>query len=530
MKENADSDVIDEGCQLSRNGRRVGKSDDDLRVRDSQSGSVHHFDEMCGRLHDIATKCFCSKSEGLNALVGPPRRRRHEECQFPTIRPSLSTFRSASSILHRGTHIDARRALVQHNTTAVINKRPAHSQRRRRRNSATLVSSLRRNIIFLVLALHVLFSTISTTMTTNVPSIIPTAQAWEWSDFVVGGNGDDTHNNSWLSRQEISSMRVRDIKRRLARTHGYGADELARMLDKQELIAALWGEEYREYEKVKAKKQRQVIIEGIWMALIAVVVVVGWPVWKHVYEVAMVNWVVYTDRKWLEIQKCRQYRSFAASIGVLLMLVVDVLQIWLSVSVLLSWVMTSKYFFPMPTLAIRPAQFMGEKVAQGPMGRYGMNVAPMAVTWMLRFLRGKVETHTAQALSNAYQQQKRQVRANETEEEKAARKAARKAAKQAAKEETAQQEQERLQQQAQFRKDMAEQATQQLFGRKEGSRQQQQQQQQQQAPQQSPFEEDQNNDSGNANAEDWLSDEEDELEAKRQFEADLQEVDINDLD
>ncbi|KAG7345920.1 hypothetical protein IV203_004987 [Nitzschia inconspicua] len=401
----------------------------------------------------------------------------------------------------------------------------------------------------------------TTTTITKCPSnllILPMAHAWEWSDFTTSGSTTASKNNNnnnndlsttnqpttWLSRPEISAMRVRDIKRRLARTHGYSADELAKMLDKQELISALWGEEYKEYQKGKLKRQRQVIIEGIWTALIGVVILVGWPLWKHVYEVAMVNWVVYTDRKLLEIQKCRDYKSMAASIGVVLMIGVDVLQLWLSVSVLLSWVITSKYFFPMPTLAIRPAQFMGEKVAHGPMGRYGMNVAPMAITWTLRFLRTQVESYTAKALSHAYQQQRKESRANETEEERAARKAARRAAKRLAKEEAAQKELERQQQQAQFRKEMADQASQQLFGRQQQQQQQQQQpprhpqqHQEQGKPQRSPFEEDENHQQSydDLNDHEFLSDnedneDEDEMEAKRQFEADLQHVDINDLD
>jgi hypothetical protein len=334
--------------------------------------------------------------------------------------------------------------------------------------------------------------------------------------------------DGWLSQSEISSMRVRDIKRRLARTYGYGADELARMIDKKELISALWEEENRQHQKVRKQIQRQLFLQGLGTTLVAVVVVMGWPLWKHVYEVAMVNWVVYTDRKLVEIQQCRQYSSVIASIGVVIMIFVDMLQVWLTVSVLLSWVMTSKYFFPMPTLAIRPAQLLGEKVAQGSLGRYGMNVAPMAVTWVLKFLRGRIEHFTAKILVQAHQQQQRDARANETDDERVARKAQRKAAKRAAKEEAAQREQQRWQQQVQFRKEMAEQATQQLF-----SRQPLHQQQPPTQPQQSPFPapEPEDIEYDDLDDQDFLSDEEEDAqETKQQFEADLQQMDINDLD
>lgn len=48
--------------------------------------------------------------------------------------------------------------------------------------------------------------------------------AWEWSDFL--GGGDITFQTKTLSMDEVRQMRVRDIKRRLARSHGYSADEL----------------------------------------------------------------------------------------------------------------------------------------------------------------------------------------------------------------------------------------------------------------------------------------------------------------
>jgi flagellar biosynthesis GTPase FlhF len=298
------------------------------------------------------------------------------------------------------------------------------------------------------------------------------------------------------------------------------------MLDKKELIQALWGEEDREHQKAVDKIRRQVLWKGVWASIVAVVVVVGWPLWRHVYDVGLVNFEVYGDRKRLEIQKCIQYKTLAGSMGVLLMILVDLIQFWLSATVLLSWVMTSKYFFPIPSLAIRPGQFMGEKVAKGPMGRYGMNVAPMAISWAIRFTRGQVETWTARALSSAYQKEKKEARANESEEEKAARKAARKAAKRAAKEEARLQEEERLQKETLRRKEMAEQATSKLFGR--GQQQQPQEPKPEwQQQRKNPFPDDHHNDDDD---DDVPVDYDEEPDTRREFEEDLKDVDINDLD
>ena len=61
---------------------------------------------------------------------------------------------------------------------------------------------------------------------------------------------DDDFETKTLNIVEISEMRARDIKRRLARSHGYGPDELSRMIDKKELINALSYEEHKAYQQV----------------------------------------------------------------------------------------------------------------------------------------------------------------------------------------------------------------------------------------------------------------------------------------
>lgn len=257
---------------------------------------------------------------------------------------------------------------------------------------------------------------------------VSSASAWEWTDFL--GNGKEiSFATKTLSMQEVRDMRVRDIKRRLTREHGYSADELGRILDKKELIQALSFEEHKEKQKEQDKLKRFLIIRGILTAAIAVVIVGGWPLWSHLYEVVCVNLVVYTDRKRHEAGRCFELRSKMGFIGILLMAVMDVLQFWLSTSVLLSWVTTSKYFFPMPSLSIRPAQFMGGQVASGPMAKYGFNVGPMVITWVFRFVASRMEAWTGRQLANAHRSQRKDAKQWESSEERAARKAARRAAK-----------------------------------------------------------------------------------------------------
>jgi hypothetical protein len=259
---------------------------------------------------------------------------------------------------------------------------------------------------------------------------------WEWPDFLQT-SGNIFKNSDTLTMGQVSEMRVRDIKRRLARTHGYGADELGRMLDKKELIHALAFEEHKVRQVENAEFQRQLFIQATIATLAAGALLLFWPLLRHVWEVAHVNFVVYTDRKQLEARRCWELRSFYGSLGVCCMFILDFLQIWLTASVILSWVMTSnKYFFPIPSLPIRPAAMMGGPVSSGPLARYGVNVGPMLVTWVLRFLQGRLETWTGRALSKAHRAQtKKSRRENETPEEKEARRAARRARRAAREEE-----------------------------------------------------------------------------------------------
>lgn len=273
----------------------------------------------------------------------------------------------------------------------------------------------------------------------RIPGRITTSpivvDAWEWSDYVVStwtrSNQPPTtiSGTTTLSIQDVSDMRVRDIKRRLSRIHGYSAEEVSKILDKKELVQALAFEEEKIRLKQENSAKRIVVQQGMIAAIVTILILLCWPVLLHAYEVAMINFVVYTDRKKIEALKCFELKSFWGLLGVVCMGVLDVLQIWLTTSVLLSWVMTSKYFFPFPRLTIRPAQLMGGEMANSSMANYGINVGSMLVTYGLRFLYGKIEQYTGIALAKKARQQRQEARQRESSDEKAARIASRKAAK-----------------------------------------------------------------------------------------------------
>jgi hypothetical protein len=262
------------------------------------------------------------------------------------------------------------------------------------------------------------------------------------SEFVTGSSGSSSLAGSDrttipLSLQEVTDLRARDIKRRLSRHHGYSAEELAKILDKKELIHALAFEEEKLRLTVENEVKRTLVKQGIIVAVLSVVVVLCWPLLQHAYEIATVNFVVYTDRKQHEASTCWELKSIWGMIGILLMFVMDVLQLWLTGSMILSWVMRSKYFFPVPSLSVKPAQFMGGEIANSSLGGYGINIGPMAVGWVMRFFYAKLEAWTGRALSRAASQQRKAARENETPEERTARKKSRKEQKRAAQEQAA---------------------------------------------------------------------------------------------
>ncbi|KAL7565336.1 hypothetical protein ACA910_014616 [Epithemia clementina (nom. ined.)] len=246
-------------------------------------------------------------------------------------------------------------------------------------------------------------------------------EALDWSDLTLGAYSSSSTDPvvETLSIEQVMEMRVRDIKWRLARQHGYSADELGRMIDKKELIQALAFEEEKIRLKVVEQLQRTVMKRGLFWTLLAIVVVILWPVLKQGIDALSVNFVVYTDRKSFEARRCWELKSPMALFGVAIMFGLELLQLWLYMSVLLSWFISrNKYFFPIPNIPIRPADFIGGE-AQKTFGGYGINVGSMAVTWGLRFLHGRVEAWTGRVMLKAQKElrkeSKRQQARNKTE-------------------------------------------------------------------------------------------------------------------
>jgi hypothetical protein len=238
-------------------------------------------------------------------------------------------------------------------------------------------------------------------------------------DDDIDNDNDDTQSTKnktpLLDIVSISAMRPREIKRRLARYHGYDPHELSRMIDKKDLINALSFEEHKTRQHKLDKRKWRQFRKSVIYTLLAITAVIFWPLLKHAIEVGHVNLVVYSDRRKHEMKRCRDYHTSLGYFGIFLLFIIDILALWLSTSVLLSWVMSSKYFFPVPNLSIRPVQLLTPTGGNaGALGNFGINVGPMLISWSLRFCSGQVEAEAKEA--------RRIWRAAEKEEAKRARK------------------------------------------------------------------------------------------------------------
>lgn len=169
----------------------------------------------------------------------------------------------------------------------------------RRRNCRKRLSSWRATSLFLFIVL------VLQEVCLKLPSIPPVAASASGiiSDYIhtaierilPSNDGIDSDSEiHTLGIVEISEMRARDIKRRLARSHGYDPDELSRMIDKKELINALSYEEHKVYQQEEDRRRWRRFKTTMIYTCVAVMVVMFWPLLRHAFQVAHVNFEVYT--------------------------------------------------------------------------------------------------------------------------------------------------------------------------------------------------------------------------------------------
>lgn len=136
--------------------------------------------------------------------------------------------------------------------------------------------------------------------------------------------------------------------------------------------------------------------------------------------------IISTDKKKYEINTCISHKSIKACIGILITFCIDLLQLWLSVSILASWILPSnKYMFPTPSIPIRPAAVLtslssasGNASSDSPLNKYGINVGPMIISWLFRYGKGKVEYWVGKVLAKKMRKDQKKVRKEEKKREK----------------------------------------------------------------------------------------------------------------
>lgn len=98
------------------------------------------------------------------------------------------------------------------------------------------------------------------------------------------------------------------------------------MLDKKELIQTLAIAEEQSRRDNEETSRRSFLMQSIVGTFVSIVAVCLWPLIAQAWEVAMVNLVVYKDRKVYEAKRCMELKSPAAILGVFLMGFLDILQ------------------------------------------------------------------------------------------------------------------------------------------------------------------------------------------------------------
>jgi hypothetical protein len=116
----------------------------------------------------------------------------------------------------------------------------------------------------------------------------------------------------------------------------------------------------------------------------------------------------FPDKRKHEISRCRDFQSVKGYFGMSLLFIIDLLSFWLTASILLSWFMRSSWFFPTPNIPIRPAQLLTPQGGDaGALGKYGINVGPMLISWLLRYVNRHAENFVGGAMSAAREGQRR---------------------------------------------------------------------------------------------------------------------------
>ena len=109
---------------------------------------------------------------------------------------------------------------------------------------------------------------------------------------------------------------------------------------------------------------------------------------------------------------CRTSGTYFGILLLLTLLVLDLARAWLKLTIFIGWVCPTRYrmllwryLFPTPNLTLNTGDIMG-----GGGGGFGFNVAPMIISWVLGWGRGKIEGGIARCVKHAGKIKRRKER------------------------------------------------------------------------------------------------------------------------
>ncbi len=200
---------------------------------------------------------------------------------------------------------------------------------------------------------------------------------------------------------DIESMRVRDLRRWLIKNGGYTEKEVLSILDKEEL----------------RKLAFDVIDEKAWDATYLNAAEYFWYWFYRIGTVLLICLVVALLRKPIEnyilsqwthfkifsrmSKSCWKNHRYAALLGIVSLIILDICSAWISLSVMSSWItpiLQPQYVYyirrlciPLPSMNLQPMNLLKGSSGSGSLGSYSVNMAPIIAGFVIEGLKKALE-------------------------------------------------------------------------------------------------------------------------------------------
>ncbi|GMH57408.1 hypothetical protein TrLO_g12686 [Triparma laevis f. longispina] len=209
----------------------------------------------------------------------------------------------------------------------------------------------------------------------------------------------------WTVSDVLSTMRVRDLKRRLQLTHHYTVKQIDKLMSKQDLINAIIKEEttpksstakgaaaaetVKKFFPGKGDDSFQLIVTLVVIIILIIMDLYlegGGPLSSFILT-PFYSW--YYQRRQLS-KRIFKYQALRGLFLFCCLILLDLLNTWIRLTVVSGWVLprsiyyrVAPFLFPMPNLRISTNMLLPANAAEKG-GGYGINMFPAVASWFIR--------------------------------------------------------------------------------------------------------------------------------------------------